>query len=93
MIVDRSTTALVVDSTADLPDNLVQDPNPTLVPLTIFFGEEAYLDWVELLPEQLRDLILAVTDRRVHLRLPSLVGSVIGTCIGPKAVGLCFVEE
>lgn len=51
MIIDRSTTALVVDSTADLPDNLASDPNLTLVPLTVFFGEESYLDWVELSPE------------------------------------------
>jgi DegV family protein with EDD domain len=51
MIIDRSTTALVVDSTADLPDNLVNDPNLTRVPLTVFFGQESYLDWVELSPE------------------------------------------
>jgi DegV family protein with EDD domain len=52
MIFDRSNTALVVDSTADLPDALAGDPNLTLVPLTVFFGEEAYLDWTELRPEQ-----------------------------------------
>jgi DegV family protein with EDD domain len=52
VILDRSNTALVVDSTADLPDSLAHDPNLTLVPLTVFFGDEAYLDWVELLPEQ-----------------------------------------
>lgn len=52
MILDRSNTALVVDSTADLPDNLAQDPNLTMVPLTVFFGDEGYLDWVELRPEQ-----------------------------------------
>jgi DegV family protein with EDD domain len=51
MIVDRSTTALVVDSTADLPDHLAHDPNITIVPLTVYFGEEAFLDWVELSPE------------------------------------------
>jgi len=52
VILDRSNTALVVDSTADLPDGLARDPNLTLVPLTVFFGEEAYLDWIELRPEQ-----------------------------------------
>ena len=52
MNVDRSTTALVVDSTADLPQGLVDHPNVTMVPLTVYFGEEAYLDWVELKPEQ-----------------------------------------
>jgi DegV family protein with EDD domain len=52
VILDRSNTALVVDSTADLPDSLAGDPNLSIVPLTVFFGEEAYLDWVELRPEQ-----------------------------------------
>lgn len=52
MILDRTNTALVVDSTADLPDSLAQDPNLTLVPLTVFFGEESYLDWIDLRPEQ-----------------------------------------
>lgn len=62
MIVDRSTTAMVVDSTADLPDNLVNDPNLTLVPLTVFFGEEAYLDWVELRPEQFYEKLVASAE-------------------------------
>ena len=52
MNVDRSTTALVVDSTADLPETLMAHPNLTLVPLTVYFGEEAFQDWVELKPEQ-----------------------------------------
>ena len=51
-MIDRTTTALVVDSTADLPDGLADDPNVNIVPLTVFFGEEAYLDGVELTPEQ-----------------------------------------
>lgn len=59
MIVDRSTTALVVDSTADLPDELACDPNITVVPLTVLFGEEAYLDWVELKPEQFYEKLAA----------------------------------
>ncbi|MCX8033248.1 MAG: DegV family protein [Thermoleophilia bacterium] len=52
MRIDRTTTALVVDSTADLPKHLVEDPNVTLVPLTVCFGDECYLDWVELKPEE-----------------------------------------
>jgi DegV family protein with EDD domain len=51
MIVDRTTTAIVVDSTADLPDYLASDPNISMVPLTVYFGEEALLDWVELKPK------------------------------------------
>lgn len=61
MIIDRSTTALVVDSTADLPDNLAGDPNLTLVPLAVYFGEEAYLDWVELKPEQVYEKLKAAS--------------------------------
>jgi DegV family protein with EDD domain len=52
LILDRSNTALVVDSTSDLPEGLAQDPNLTMVPLTVHFGDEGYLDWVELKPEQ-----------------------------------------
>lgn len=52
MIVDRTTTAVVVDSTADLPDYLANDPSITTVPLTVYFGEEARLDWVDLKPEE-----------------------------------------
>jgi DegV family protein with EDD domain len=59
VILDRSNTALVVDTTADLPDSLAQDPNLTLVPLTVFFGDEGYLDWVELRPEQFYEKLVA----------------------------------
>lgn len=52
MIINRKTTALVVDSTADLPKELAADPNVTMVPLTVFFGEDGYLDWVEIQPEE-----------------------------------------
>ena len=51
MIIDRGNTAIVVDSTADLPDRLARDPNISMVPLTVYFGEEHFLDWVELTPE------------------------------------------
>lgn len=59
MRIDRSTTALVVDSTADLPQTLVDHPNVTIVPLTVFFGDEAYLDWAELKPEQFYEKLAA----------------------------------
>jgi len=52
MILDRSTTAIVCDSTADLPEHLANDPNITMVPLTVYFGEDAYLDWTELEPAE-----------------------------------------
>ena len=62
MIVDRNTTAIVVDSTADLPDDLAAHPNITVVPLTVYFGEEAYLDWVEMKPEQFYEKLLKATS-------------------------------
>jgi fatty acid kinase fatty acid binding subunit len=52
MILDRRTTAIVCDSTADLPEHLANDPNITMVPLTVYFGEDAYLDWAELKPAE-----------------------------------------
>jgi DegV family protein with EDD domain len=59
VILDRSTTAVVVDSTADLPDGLAHDPNVTVVPLTVFFGDKAYLDGVDLKPEQFYEKLAA----------------------------------
>jgi DegV family protein with EDD domain len=52
MILDRNNTAIVVDSTADLPGYLAADPNVSMVPLTVYFGEDAYLDWVEMEPAE-----------------------------------------
>jgi fatty acid kinase fatty acid binding subunit len=52
MILDRMSTAIVTDSTADLPDHLLADPNITMVPLTVYFGDDAYLDWVEMKPAE-----------------------------------------
>lgn len=50
MILNRKNTAIVTDSTADLPEHMLADPNLSMVPLTVFFGEDSYLDWVELTP-------------------------------------------
>jgi DegV family protein with EDD domain len=42
------TVRLVTDSTADIPQDQAQVAGITIVPLTVFFGDEAYLDGVEL---------------------------------------------
>src|SRR3989442_2594144 len=42
------TVRLVTDSTADIPQDQAQAAGITVVPLTVFFGEVAYLDGVEL---------------------------------------------
>lgn len=39
---------IVTDSTADLPEETAQALGITVVPLTVFFGDEAFLDGVEL---------------------------------------------
>jgi DegV family protein with EDD domain len=42
------TVRLVTDSTADIPQDQAQAAGITVVPLTVFFGDEAYLEGVEL---------------------------------------------
>ncbi|MBN1631814.1 MAG: DegV family protein [Thermoleophilia bacterium] len=59
MLVNRQTTAIVVDSTADLPDYLAGDPNITMVPLTVYFGDEAFLDWAEMQPAEFYERLAA----------------------------------
>src|SRR5579885_716283 len=39
---------IVTDSTADLPTEVASELGITVVPLTVFFGDDAYLDGVEL---------------------------------------------
>ncbi|HLI08673.1 MAG TPA: DegV family protein [Ktedonobacteraceae bacterium] len=42
------TVRIVTDSTADIPPTIAERLGITVVPLTVFFGDEAYLDGVEL---------------------------------------------
>lgn len=39
---------IVTDSTADLPQGLVDDLSIAVVPLKVHFGEEEFLDWIDL---------------------------------------------
>lgn len=39
---------IVTDSTADIPSALAEELHITVVPLTVFFGDESYLDGIEL---------------------------------------------
>jgi DegV family protein with EDD domain len=43
---------IVTDSTSDLPEDLARELGVTVVPLSVFFGEEAYKDGVEITREQ-----------------------------------------
>ena len=48
MPLSSETTAVVLDSTADLPDPAARHPNWRLVPLYVRFGDETYRDHVDL---------------------------------------------
>lgn len=48
----RNNTAIVVDSTADLPDSLAADSNLSMVPLNVHFGDETFRDWVDIRPRE-----------------------------------------
>lgn len=43
---------LVVDSTADLDPTYYSERDVVMVPLTVRFGQEAYLDWTEMRPNE-----------------------------------------
>ena len=47
---DRRPVAIVADSSADLPDAILDRHHITLVPLQVMFGEETFRDRVELKP-------------------------------------------
>lgn len=51
MRLTAANTAIVLDSTADLPDASERHPNWRLVPLYVRFGEETFRDYVELAPD------------------------------------------
>ena len=62
MLISRETTAIVCDSTADLPDYLAADGNIRMVPLTVYFGEEPYLDWVEMQPAEFYERLASAPE-------------------------------
>jgi DegV family protein with EDD domain len=52
MQLTTANTAIVLDSTADLPDARERHPNWRMVPLYVRFGDESFRDYVELGPEE-----------------------------------------
>jgi DegV family protein with EDD domain len=44
-------TGIVCDSTADLEPSYLVGRDITMVPLTVFFGDQGYLDWLEMRPD------------------------------------------
>lgn len=61
---------IVTDSTADLPEKIVEELDINIVPLNVHFGEKTYLDWVELKPEVFFEK-LAVTEDLPRTSQPS----------------------
>lgn len=53
---------VVVDSTADIPRNLADELDIGVVPLTVHFGDTAYVDWLELTPLEFYDLLATSPD-------------------------------
>lgn len=52
MPLSSSTTALILDSTADLPDPAARNPNWRLVPLRVNFGDESLRDHIDITPDE-----------------------------------------
>ena len=48
---------IITDSTLDLPSNLIKEKNIEVLPLLINFGEESYLDGVEINTKEMLDKI------------------------------------
>jgi EDD domain protein, DegV family len=67
---DRTNTAIVTDSTADLPDEVIADPNLTMVPLKLHFGDETFRDWIDIRPAEFYAR-LRVADRLPTTSQPS----------------------
>ena len=62
---------IVTDSTCDLPAPLVQAHGITVVPLTVFFGDEAFLDTVDITPDEFYER-LAVSKELPRTSQPSV---------------------
>jgi DegV family protein with EDD domain len=60
---DRRPVAIVADSSADLPDAILDRHHITLVPLQVMFGDETFRDRVELKPE---DFYRKMRESRAH---------------------------
>lgn len=46
-----SKIAIVTDSTCDLPNKVVKEKNITVIPLNVHFGEETFLDGIDIKPD------------------------------------------
>ncbi len=46
---------IVTDSTSDIPEELAKSLGITVVPLTVFFGEDAFKDKIEIQSDEFFD--------------------------------------
>ncbi len=53
---------IVTDSTSDIPKELIEKHGIQVIPLTIFFGDEAYKDGIDLTPETFIDKLKSAKD-------------------------------
>ena len=58
-----SKIALVTDSTCDLPKSVVKDKNITVIPLNVHFGEETFLDGIDL---QSKEFFEKLSTSEIH---------------------------
>ena len=62
---------IVTDSTSDLPEEIAKELGVTVVPLSVFFGEQAYKDGVEITREQFFERLTSGNDVHPHTSQPS----------------------
>jgi DegV family protein with EDD domain len=55
-------TAVVLDSTADLPEAPERYPNFRVVPLYVLFGEESFKDYVEITPDRFYERLQSAAE-------------------------------
>lgn len=77
--------AIVTDTTADLPEDLVRQYDTTAIPLTVTVGGRSFLDRVELPDDEFYRRLLAAGRQVVDVHLS---GALSGTC--REAIGVAF---
>jgi DegV family protein with EDD domain len=84
-------TAVVLDSTADLPDAHLRHPNWRMVPLYVRFGEDVYHDYLDLTPAQFYErLAVSPEPPRTSQPTPADFASVFAELDGYERV-LCLL--
>lgn len=97
--------ALVVDSTFDLPEDMIKDFPLEIVPLKVHFGEDAYLDRVELSPVDFYRMLVERSEFpktaqppvgafvKVFERLSQEGKSILSIHLSSKLSGTCGAAE